>query len=73
MFINGLDDNTSKLQKLLKFVDDTKVFRKVKMMVINNIYKTILANELKENSSKSSRLLIFFNVNAYTQDTETFV
>ena len=39
IYINDVDDNI--INNVLKFVDDTKVFRKVKVMVINNIYKTI--------------------------------
>ena len=40
IYINDLDDNIT--SNVLKFADDTKVFRKVlTLMVINNIYKTI--------------------------------
>ena len=37
--INDLDDNIT--NNVLKFADDIKLFRKVKMMVMNNVYKTI--------------------------------
>ena len=38
IYINDLDDN---ITTQLEFGDDTKVFRKLTLMVINNIYKTI--------------------------------
>ena len=37
IYINDLDDSIT--SNILKFADDTKVFRKVILMVINNIYK----------------------------------
>ena len=37
--INDLDDNIT--NNVLKFADDIQLFRKVKMMVMNNVYKTI--------------------------------
>ena len=39
IYINDLDDNIT--SSILTFAGDTKFFRRVTMMVINNIYKTI--------------------------------
>ena len=40
IYINDLDDDIT--SKVLKFADDTKVFRKIKVMQIDSIYKMIL-------------------------------
>ena len=40
IYINDLDYNIT--SNVLKFVDDTKVLKRLKMMVINNIYKNYL-------------------------------
>ena len=39
IYINNLEDDIS--SKVLKFADDTKVFRKVKMIQINKVYGMI--------------------------------
>ena len=39
VYINDLDDNIT--SNVLKFADDTNFFRRLALMVINNIYKTI--------------------------------
>ena len=40
IYINDLDDDIT--SKVLKFADDTKVFRKIKSDAVDSIYKMIL-------------------------------
>ena len=40
IYINDLDDDIT--SKMLKFADDTKVFKEIKVMLIDSIYKMML-------------------------------
>ena len=71
IYIYDLDDNIT--TKVLKFADDTKVFRKVntngdKQHLQNNLDKLV------KWSAKNGRCYsILGNVNAYIQDTGTWI
>ena len=70
IYINNLDDNIK--SNVLKFADDTKVFRKIntggdKQHLHNDVDKLV------KRSEKWQIILNFGNVNAYIQDTGTWI
>ena len=67
VYINDVEEGVT--GKILKFADDTKLFRKVKELEINNICKMTLIN-LSSGLKNGRCYSILGNLNVYTQGRE---